>query len=655
MSRAPPDNLPLLTDALAAAEGHVAHASSPELNRPLPDVLQAAEQGGRYTRMEFVARGSMGAVYRAYDTRLERSVALKGLFNAPELHARDAALKEAKILAAIGHPNIIQVYDVIAAPDQVWIVTEWLSGKPLSALAKPVQPAAVAALMAQLFDALSMAHASGILHRDVKPSNLMLGASGRVTLIDFGVAAIAGVSSGETLAGSLRYTSPRILAGEPPDDGCDLHSAALLLIEILTGAQPVPDMAPLPLFHFLNTGLKSRIEALGEGFYPPLVRLALDLLETDVSPLTKIDASAFRAREAQRRCLEILRSLTSFGPERYLMQSLVAGNGPDLTLACQPEVKVHYLDEGKQRIASSSVSVREKSAWIAFLAMPINAETPGTLAGPELMTQGVVGQMRESLPESKTEDSSEPAKMRAKIWSKMRVRSFFKKRVWVPALLSGAAAAFAGWHLTSSAARTQASLTLPLVTLTAEPARQDTLQTPSVVQAPAAPNSTLPVPAPALPVERSAVPSVPTTKPVLHHPKVKVHFIANAWADIFIDGTRQGHLPRAQPFVLRPGPHRVRLSSPHVETLETIVQVADQSSARFVFTLKPLAVLKTLLLRAPGRLFVDGVDQGNVVAGKTLRLTYGTHEVRVDRPLPEQSLRLQVTVDAESPSQITLE
>src|SRR5687768_3385285 len=99
----------------------------------------------------------------------------------------------------------MRVFDILSVGDQVWIVSEWLEGKCLAQLPLPLPPACVLAIMAQVYDALAAAHTAQVVHRDIKPSNVMIGNDGRVTLIDFGVAYAPGSSTGETLAGSLRY------------------------------------------------------------------------------------------------------------------------------------------------------------------------------------------------------------------------------------------------------------------------------------------------------------------------------------------------------------------------------------------------------------------------------------------------------------------
>jgi serine/threonine protein kinase len=128
---------------------------------------------GRYELCEFVSKGGMGAVYRARDVQLGRWVAVKCLLDVTRETSRELAAKEARTLASLNHRNIMRVFDILQSGDQVWIVSEWLEGKSLAQLPMPLPPAAVLAIMAQVYDALASAHAAQVIHRDVKPANII--------------------------------------------------------------------------------------------------------------------------------------------------------------------------------------------------------------------------------------------------------------------------------------------------------------------------------------------------------------------------------------------------------------------------------------------------------------------------------------------------
>lgn len=312
---------------------------------------------GRYELCEFISKGGMGAVYRAMDKELGRWVALKCLYDTENANSRDLALQEARTLAALNHPNILRVYDVLTINEQIWIVSEWLEGVPLSQIKKPLPAAAALAIISQVFAALSAAHEAQVIHRDVKPANIMLGNDGRITLIDFGVAFAPGNSTGSTIVGSLRYTDPRTLEGQHPDAYSDLFSTALVLAELLIGEPVLPDLAPLPLYRHIKRNLGWRIETIVDGIYPPAATLVRKY--ADASRVDEL-YYASPAREGALLSQDYVRKLTNKAPEEYLAGGICSGQYAD------QETKALMLREANDAIASASLSPKQKATWIAF-------------------------------------------------------------------------------------------------------------------------------------------------------------------------------------------------------------------------------------------------------------------------------------------------
>lgn len=216
-----------------------------------------------------IGRGAMGSVYLAHDGLLEREVALK-LISPRELDAESKAwfFREARALARLSHPNIVTVHRVGEVEGAPYLVTELVRGGSLNDLEKPVPPERVLAIGIGVARGLSAAHRRNVLHRDIKPGNVMLGEGGEVKLVDFGLAKLleeAGAEraprieraaqgrlsvlsqSGEVI-GTPLYMAPEALRGEPATALCDIYSAGAVLYELVTGVAPretLPEKTPL--------------------------------------------------------------------------------------------------------------------------------------------------------------------------------------------------------------------------------------------------------------------------------------------------------------------------------------------------------------------------------------------------------------------------
>jgi serine/threonine-protein kinase len=235
----------------------------------VPAVSAAADPGGRYAVGRVLGRGGMATVYLAHDRELERPVALKIL--SPELatddSARDRFVREARLAAKIVHPSVVQVYDAGEGPVGPFIVMEYVSGGTLSAelRRRRLLPAEeVAAIGTQLADGLSAAHAEGIVHRDVKPGNILLTESGRVKIADFGIArSLAATRHTElgTVLGTAAYIAPEQARGGPVSPAVDVYALGVVLYELLAGETPFAAASPEEL---LSTAARPSPTPLGD-------------------------------------------------------------------------------------------------------------------------------------------------------------------------------------------------------------------------------------------------------------------------------------------------------------------------------------------------------------------------------------------------------
>ena len=205
---------------------------------------------GRYALTEVLGRGGMGTVWLATDRVLEREVALKEITFSVDLTAaertilRERTMREARAAAKLDHPCVATVYDVIEEDGRPWLVMEHVAARTLQDLLEeqgPLPPAAVARIGLDVLSALDAAHGAGIVHRDVKPANVLVGPDGHACLTDFGIATTTGDSSLTTrgaLIGSPSYMAPERAHGDEPRPPVDLWSLGATLYAAVEGRPP---------------------------------------------------------------------------------------------------------------------------------------------------------------------------------------------------------------------------------------------------------------------------------------------------------------------------------------------------------------------------------------------------------------------------------
>ncbi|MGW1740371.1 serine/threonine-protein kinase [Nocardia sp. NPDC001965] len=246
---------------------------------------------GRYRLTDPIGTGAMGVVWRALDIRLQRTVAVKQVLLGPNLteqqtaEARKRALREGRIAARLHHPNAISVFDVADEDGQPWLVMEYMNAPSLASrlsLDGTMGPLEVAALGAQAAAALAAAHDAGIVHRDVKPANLLVGDDGTVKITDFGISRATGdvtVTATGFLAGTPAYLAPEVARGEQPIPASDVFALGSTLYHAHTGRPPFGDGDnPLAVLHAVAGG---QVEPpAGAGALGPVL---MRLLATEVA------------------------------------------------------------------------------------------------------------------------------------------------------------------------------------------------------------------------------------------------------------------------------------------------------------------------------------------------------------------------------------
>jgi serine/threonine protein kinase/predicted ATPase len=247
-----------------------------------------------YRILERLGGGGMGVVYKAEDTTLGRIVAIKFL---PEAIANDPVAlerfrREARAASALNHPNIVTVHEIGEHESRPFIVMEWIQGETLrSRLKRSIDLAAVIDYGLQVARALKTAHQAGIIHRDIKPDNIMVRSDGYVKLVDFGLARVGISPDEETISvgitkegswmGTIEYFSPEQARAEPLEWGTDVFSMGLVLYQSATGVHPFQGSSPFST----ATGILSQDPILptriNPGVPPALERLLLSMLQKD--------------------------------------------------------------------------------------------------------------------------------------------------------------------------------------------------------------------------------------------------------------------------------------------------------------------------------------------------------------------------------------
>jgi serine/threonine protein kinase len=200
--------------------------------------------GGRYRILERIGQGGLGAVYKALDTRLRRLVAVKVHHFSDNTETKHLFSREAETLVRLKHPNIVQICDAGENEAVGYLVFEYIEGRTLSQILKDGRPLGrdyALEIMRSVGAGLAHAHRQGVIHRDVKPGNILISNDGRVLLADFGLAIAPGaptINQTGRVAGTLSYMSPEQIVGRAVDTRSDIFSLGIVFYELLTGQKP---------------------------------------------------------------------------------------------------------------------------------------------------------------------------------------------------------------------------------------------------------------------------------------------------------------------------------------------------------------------------------------------------------------------------------
>jgi TolB-like protein/Tfp pilus assembly protein PilF/predicted Ser/Thr protein kinase len=250
---------------------------------------------GRYQILEQLGEGGMGVVFRAHDPRLDREVALKVLTEEAlrDERARERLRQEARALSRLLHPNIATLFDIDSEGGEDFLVLEFVPGVTLAKTLEdgPLPEARARVIAHEIADALDVAHEQGVVHRDLKPGNVIITPRGRAKVLDFGIARLltGGVSANTTqsgavsLSGTAPYMAPEQIQGRTVDARTDLYSLGVVLFEMISGSRPFEGDELISLIYRIVHDPPRRLSDARPGVSPDLEVLVARCLEKEPS------------------------------------------------------------------------------------------------------------------------------------------------------------------------------------------------------------------------------------------------------------------------------------------------------------------------------------------------------------------------------------
>ena len=340
------------------------------MRSPLPPI---GKHVSKYRIIEKIGSGGMGEVYLARDDDLNRDVAVKII--QPSTANEDATkrfLREARAVAALNHPNIITIYEVGTHEDQPFIAMEYVRGQSLreKMSAGAVTMDEAVELTGQILEALDHAHTSGVVHRDIKPDNVLVGDDGRARLLDFGLAMMAGatqLTSEGVAVGTLRYMSPEQTSGRTADTRSDLFSVGSLLYELVTGRPAFDGEHPAALMYKIVNEPHEPLSRYSSQVDDALERIVARALEKDAE-------RRYQSAADMRAELRSLEPSTSSAPalaaplQRRRLWPLIAG------VSAIALVAVAYFAFSSRQSSETPVAAADKLAVLYFDNLADNAD-----------------------------------------------------------------------------------------------------------------------------------------------------------------------------------------------------------------------------------------------------------------------------------------
>jgi hypothetical protein len=554
----------------------------------------------RYELQERLGAGGMAKVFRAFDHALSRPVAVKmlhdDLASNPELQQR--FLREARVFARLRHPHIIEIHDVVQAEKSAAMVMELIEGTDLAHLTRrqPLRvPELALCLLRPVLDALAHAHAEGVIHRDVKPANILLSRDGRVKLGDFGIAKVLEethlTQTGEFL-GTPAYIAPEQARGEAVTAAVDQYAAGVVLYEVLAGRPPYVGPTPLAVLSQILIGKFPEIRTLNPAVDEALAAVVHRALAPNPD-------DRFADLPAFIDALDALSPPLSGSRERQIVAGLLADPAATVESVAQAAAD-ECMTTARRALAAGDVTAARAAAQSALLRAPDHAEAKEVLD----TLRHSVGELVALEPRTPTAETDvfvprAPPRSRwplglgaaaAALLTAGVLFTLFRSPPPEPSVVTAVAtpghpAIPAARSLAPSPPASAAVTTGPPSTVAAEPAEPAPASVRPAAPAAAAASSvardrTRPAARPSATGDDASrdtpAPSTPSAAPAGPAADAPGHLrlLTQPWAEVEVDGVHRGRTPYLKDIELTPGRHRITLRNPGFPPREEVVEIS---------------------------------------------------------------------------------